>query len=154
MSRPRPIGYRILLVTGFLLLALLLLGQTMAVIDYDFTVSIGLQESEHVMGEMGVAANRGFGIGDTAVYVPLLALGLYGLLKRKPWGVLTMAGAMAITAYWPVTCMFILIYARNISDFHFTNYTAYAILLTLITVYGLWGLWYLYSRRHVLIQGE
>jgi hypothetical protein len=154
MNRPKPIGYRILIVTGFFLLAFLLLGQTMAVIDYDFTVSIGLQESKSVMGEMGVAANRGFGVGDTAVYVPLLALGLYGLLKRRPWGVFSMAGAMAITAYWPVTCMFILIYARNTEGFHFTNYSAYAILLTLITIYGLWGLWYLYSRRNVLFQGE
>jgi len=62
MNRPRRIGCRVLIAAGFLLLALLLPGQTMAVIDYDSAVSIGLQEADGAVGEMGVAANRGFGL--------------------------------------------------------------------------------------------
>lgn len=154
MRQSKPVGFWFMIITGFLLLVILLLGQTMAFIDYDFAVSIGLQEAVGVMGEMGVATNKGFGVGDTIIYIPLLLLGLVGLLSGKRWGLYAMAGAMAITAYWPVTCIFILIYAKGVPGFHFTNYVSYSIILTLFMIYGLWGLWYLYRQRDALVKIE
>ena len=154
MSGRRPAGFWIMVSVSFLLLILLLIGQTMAFIDYDFTVSIGLQEAMDVVGEMGVATNKGFGVGDTIIYIPLTLLGLFGLLKGRRWGLYSMAGSMAITAYWPVTCMFILVFAKNSPGFNFTSYLSYSILLTLVSLYGLWGLWYLYRRRDILAAPE
>ena len=120
----------------------------MAFINYEFTVSIGLQESVDVVGEMGVAVNKGFGVGDTILYIPLLFIGIVGLLIRKEWGIYAMAGALGITAYWPMVAIFILLFARGTPGFNFTQYTFYSILLTAITLYGLWGLWYLYANRN------
>ncbi len=71
-----------------LILVILLIGQMMLFINYEFTVSIGLQESVDVIGEMGVAVNKGFGVGDTIIYMPLLIIGLVGLWYRKKWGYL------------------------------------------------------------------
>ena len=144
----RPFGFWILIIAGFLLLVMLLVGQMMSFINYEFTVSIGLQESEDVVGEMGVALNKGFGVGDTIIYIPLLIFGLLGLLSGKRWGLFAMTGALAITSYWPMVCLFFLLFAKGISGFHFTEYLSYSIILLLITIYGLWGLWYLYRRSN------
>jgi hypothetical protein len=148
----RPIGFWILVIIGFFFLAMLFLGQMMSFIDYEFTVSMGLQESSEVIGKMGVAVNKGFGAGDTIIYLPLLLTGLVGLLIRKKWGVYATAAAMGITAYWPMVSLFILLFARGTPGFHFTNYKTYAILLTVFTLYGLWGLGYLYRNRHQLAE--
>ena len=152
MGKRRTVGFWIVIIVGILLLLMLILGQMMAFINYDFAVSIGLQESKDIIGEMGVAVNKGFGVGDTIIYTPLLVFGLIGLWFRKRWGVFVMASALAITAYWPMVSIFFLLYARGIPGFNFTNFVFYAIMLTLITLYGLWGLWYLYKNRKILVN--
>lgn len=154
MSNKRTIGFWVLIIVGILLLLMLILGQMMAFINYDFAVSIGLQESKDIIGEMGVAVNKGFGVGDTIIYIPLLVFGLIGLCFRKIWGVFAMASALAITAYWPMVSLFSLVYARGTPGFNFTNFVSYTIMLTSITLYGLWGLWYLYKNRKILANEQ
>jgi hypothetical protein len=131
---------------------MLLLGQMMAFIDYEFTVSLGLQESVDAVGEMGVAVNKGFGVGDTMIYTPLLVIGLVGLWLRKKWGVFAMVGALGITAYWPIVNIFLLFFAQGTPGFNFTDLTSHTILLTAFTVYGLWGLYYLYQNQESLVK--
>jgi hypothetical protein len=142
------------MIVGILLLLMLIFGQMMAFINYDFAVAIGLQEAKDIIGEIGVAVNKGFGVGDTIIYLPLLVVGLMGLYFRKMWGVFTMTGALAITAYWPMVSIFLLLYARGTPGFNFTNFTSYTIMLTSITLYGLWGLWYLYKNRKILANKQ
>ena len=79
-------------------------------------------------------------------------LGLAGLWLRKEWGLFAMAGAMAITAYWPMVCLFLLLFAEGSPGFAFSDYTAYTVLLTAFTIYGLWGLWYVYRNRKQLTE--
>jgi hypothetical protein len=150
VKKNRTIGFWIIMTTGILLLVELVIGQTMSFVDYDFAVSIGLQESKDIVGEMGVAINKGFGVGDTIIYIPILTLGLIGLWSRRMWGVFAMAGVFAITAYWPMVNLFFLLFAKSIPGFNFTNFTLYTIILTIITLYALWGLWYLYTHRNTL----
>ena len=73
MENKRSFGFWLLMLVGILILIILFVGQMMAVINYDFTVSIGLQESADVVSEMGVSVNKAFGVGDTIIYIPLLA---------------------------------------------------------------------------------
>jgi len=153
MTNKRTIGFWILMILGIFLLVILLIGQMMSFINYEFTVSIGLQESVDVVGKMGVAVNKGFGVGDTIIYIPLLLIGFLGLWLKKKWGVFAMAGALGITAYWPMVSIFILLFAKGSPDFSFTNFTSYAIILIAFTIYGIWGLWYLYKKRNVFAQG-
>jgi len=152
MSNKRTVGFWVVMIVGILLLLMLIFGQMMAFINYDFAVSIGLQESKDIIGEMGVAVNKGFGVGDTIIYIPLLVFGLTGLWFRKTWGVFVMVSALAITAYWPMVSIFLLLYARGTSGFNFTDFTLYTIMLIPITLYGLWGLWYLYKNRKILVN--
>lgn len=150
MHNNSQIGFWIIMIVGIFLLAMLVLGQTLALIDYDFTVALGLQESAAAVTEMGVAVNKGFGVGDTLIYLPLLALGLVGLWRRTAWGILALSGAFAITAYWPVVCLSLLLFARGAPGFSFNDFAAYSLLLGSIAFYGLWGLWYLYNNRKLL----
>ena len=152
MINKRTIGFWVLMIFGIFLFVILLVGQTMSFINYDFTVSIGLQESRDMIGEMGVAINKGFGVGDTIIYLPILVIGLVGLWFRKMWGVFAMASALGITAYWPMVSIFLLLFAKGSPGFNFTNFTSYGVLLTAFTLYGLWGLWYLYKNRKILAK--
>ncbi|MFC1490289.1 hypothetical protein ACFL6K_03675 [Candidatus Latescibacterota bacterium] len=152
MNKDREIGYWVLMIGGILLLAMLLSGQMMSFINYDFTVSFGLQESEDVIGESGVALNKGFGVGDTLIYTPLMIIGLIGLWRKKVWGVFAMTGSLAITAYWPMVTIFILLFSRGTPGFNFTDFTLYNIVLTSITLFGIWGVWYLYKNRKILAK--
>lgn len=74
MNNKRTAGFWVIMIVGMLLLAVLVFGQAMSFINYDFAVSMGLQESREVIGGMGVAVNKGFGVGDTIIYLPLLLL--------------------------------------------------------------------------------
>lgn len=154
MANKRPIGFWILMIIGIFICVMLLLGQMMSFINYGFTVSIGLQESEDMVGEVGVAVNKSFGVGDTIIYLPILVIGIVGLWLGKNWGLFAMTGALGITAYWPMVCMFFILFARGAPGFNFAKSTAsaYAIFLTALTIYGLWGLWYLYKNRKILVE--
>lgn len=150
MTGKRTASFWVILIVGLIWGVWLILGQTMSFINYDFTVSISMQESKDIIGEMGVAINKGFGVADTLIYLPLWLAGLVGLWRKKAWGLFLMAAAFGITAYFPVVCLFWLLFARGITDFRFTNFTTYTILLTIFTLYGLWGLWYLCKHRKEL----
>jgi hypothetical protein len=152
MKNKRTPGFWIIFGGGVFLLVNLVLGQTMSFINYDFTVAIGLQESKDLVGEMGVAINKAFGVGDTLIYIPLLLSGLIGLWQRKQWGLCVLAGALTITAYWPVVWLFILFFAKGSPGFNFTNYVSYSVILSSFMIYGLWGLCYLYKNHSLLFD--
>lgn len=152
MSNTRAIGFWIIMIIGILILVMLLIGQMMSFINYEFSVSIGLQESKNEIGEIGVAVNKGFGVGDTIIYMPLLIIGLSGLWQKKLWGVFAMTGALAITAYWPMVNIFLILFAKSSSEFSYPNFKSIAIILISLTIYGIWGLWYLYKKRKILVQ--
>jgi len=127
-----------------------ILGQTMAFINYDFTVTMELQEPAEETTEVGVAFNKGFGFGDTVVYIPLLLIGIVGMIKRKFWGLFSMSGSLAITMYWPVVCLSTLLFAKGSPGFNFTDYLSYSVLLPIIALYGFWGLLFIYKKKDEL----
>jgi hypothetical protein len=150
MKNRKSFWFWFLIGIGILLNLMYLSGQTMAIINYDFTVSTGLQESIDEITGVGVAFNKGFGLGDTVFYIPLFIAGIIGLIRGKIWGIYTMFGAMAVTVYWPIVSLSALYYAKNAPGFNFTNHSEYAVILSLIILYGLWGLWFLYRNKNKL----
>lgn len=143
-------GFWALFVLALPILLMLIFGQTMAVIYYELAVTLGLQEPVDVVGKTLVAVNRGFGLGDTLIYLPLMLFALIGLWFRKKWGIIVMAAAFGITAYWPLVCLFILYYAKGTPGNSVTAYSLYTLILTAISAYGLWRLWYIHKYRNNL----
>jgi hypothetical protein len=142
----RPPAYWVII--GFLALsiALLLLGQTMAIINYEFAVRLGLQEDVKEVGEFGVQINRAFGAGDTFVYIPLMAISLVGLLLRKRWSLITTAAVMGISAYWATTVAFMLFYLIGVPNYHLEPGPGYWLFIGAYIILGVWGVGYLIFR--------
>ena len=151
-TKKRTTGFWFLIGFGVFLNIAYVLGQTMAVINYDFAVSIDMQEPVNEITEIGVALNKGFGFGDTVFYIPLFVIGIIGLLKRTTIGLFAMLGAMTVTVYWPVVGLSTVIFAKGAPGWHFTDYTTYSIILSIIALYGFWGFLFLYKNRENLVK--
>lgn len=145
------IGFRLLIGISVFLTLFLIVGQTFSLIDYDWAVALGLQESEKEVGKVGIAFAKGFAFGDTIFYLPLLILGIIGLLKSKKWGFYFMLGSLAISVYWPIVHLYAIYIGRNVLSLQPDKYVSFPITLSLIISYGLWGMWYLYKNQKNLI---
>ena len=138
------------LIMGFLLisLVLLLIGQTIAIIDYDFAVQLGLQENINQVGAFGIQVNRAFAAADTIIYIPLIITSIVGLILKKRWSLLTTAASMGISAYWATTILFMLAFLQGTAGYHLQPGLAYWLFIFAFIVFGIWGLLYL------IFQGE
>ena len=147
----RPIAFWV--ITGFLAVSmiLLLMGQTMALIDYEFAVQLGLQEDSKDVSSYGVQVNRAFGAGDTIVYIPLIVLSIIGLILRKRWSLLTTAAVMAVSAYWATTIVFMLVFLDGTPGYYLEPGLEYWLVMAAYIVFGVWGLLYLVFRGDNLL---
>lgn len=124
-------------------LLLLLLGQTMALVNYDFVVQLGLQEGIKDVGSYGVQVNRAFGAADTLIYIPLIALSIVGLLRHKRWSLLTTAAVMGVSAYWATTIVCMLIFLAGTPGYSLQPGMEYWLFMAAFIIFGIWGLFYL-----------
>jgi len=147
MNNKRGFGFWMLISVGVLLLLFLLIGQTFSLINYEAAVAYGLQESVQEVSEVGIAFAKGFAFADTLVYIPLLLLGIVGLLKRKKWSVFFMFASCAISVYWPLVHLYAIYIGKNAIVLDPEKYISFPITLSLIIIYGLWGMWYLYKKH-------
>ena len=127
------------------------MGQTMALVNYDFAVQLGLQESIKEVGSFGVQVNRAFGAGDTIVYIPLIAISIIGLLLRKRWSLLTTAAVMGVSAYWATTILFMLIFLEGTPGYYLEPGMEYWLFMAAFITFGVWGLFYLIFRDDKLL---
>ena len=148
----RPVAFWI--ITAFLAVSmiLLLMGQTMALIDYDFAVQLGLQEGIKDVSSYGVQVNRAFGAGDTMVYIPLIAISLIGLMRGKRWSLLTTAAVMGVSAYWASTVVFMLVFLEGAPGYYLEPGIEYWLVMAAYIVFGVWGLLYLVFRGDNLLK--
>jgi len=144
----RCLAFWLIIIFMSLSVALLLLGQTMAIFNYDFAVSLGMQEDVKEISEFGVQINRAFGVSDTLIYIPVIAVSIIGLILKKKWSLFTSAAAMGITLYWTTTAAFIFLFLEGVPGYSFIPGIKYWITITLYIIFGLWGLVYL------MIHGE
>ena len=151
-STKRPIEFWIVIVFMSLSVALLLLGQTMALFNYNFAVSLGLQENIKEISEFGVQINRAFAAGDTAIYIPLIVLSIIGLCLKKRWALFTSAAVMGISAYWATTVAFAFWFLEAVPGYTFIPGIDYWIFITSYIVFGLWGICYLIYQGESLIK--
>lgn len=150
----RPLGFWPLMICGGLLTAVYILGQGVAVIDYERAVAWGFQEPANDVGITGLAFNLGFAFADMLFYVPILIVGLWGLWHRKAWGLPAMAAALGISVYWPTVCTIALVFGHGQAGFGYPDALTYLPLTFSSFVYGVWGLWYLHSRRAQLFTSS
>jgi hypothetical protein len=147
----RPIAFWIIVVFLSLSIIVMLIGQTIAVFNYDFTASLGLQESVEEVSQFGVQVNRAFGASDTIVYVPLMAVSLVGLFLKKRWSLLTTAAVAGVSAYWSVTILFIFLFLPGAPGYDYVPGLGILFFVGAYTAFGVWGLFYLLFRGDALL---
>ena len=150
--QPRPFAFWIII--GFLSISLVLLfmGQTMAIINYDFAVKIGLQEDVKEVGQFGIQMNRAFGVGDTLIYIPLIIISIIGLILKKRWSLLTTSAVMGISTYWATIIVFMLIFLVGTPDYYLDPGFDYWLFMSAFIIFGVWGLLYLIFRGEKLLE--
>ena len=151
-SGKRPLSFWIIIIFLILSMVLLLMGQTMAIFNYEFAVRIGLQEHVKEVSEFGVQINRAFGAGDTAVYIPLIAISLVGLLLKKRWSLITTAAVMGISAYWATTVAFMLLFLVGVPNYNLEPGPEYWLFICAYIIFGIWGMVYLIFRGDSIIS--
>lgn len=148
----RPIAFWILIIFMSLSVVLLVMGQTMAVFNYEFAVALGLQEDVKAISEFGVQINRAFGVGDTLIYIPLMIVSIIGLSLKKRWALYTSAAVMGISLYWATTAAFIFRFLVGVPNYRFNPGVEYWVFIASYVVFGLWGIGYLIIRGDKLIK--
>lgn len=148
----RPVAFWLITVFLAVSVALLLLGQTMSVLDYDLTVRLGLQESREQVGAHGVQVNRAFGAGDTVVYIPLMVASLAGLWLRRRWALLTTAAVAGISVYWTAVVGSMLAFLPGTPGYDYAAPLSIWLFVGAYALFGIWCLVYLLSRGDALIQ--
>ena len=132
--------------------ALMLVGQTTAVFDYELAVRLGLQESTAQVSGFGAQVNRAFGTSDTLVYISLMVASVVGLLLRKRWSLLTTAAVAGISAYWSVTVAFILLNLPGQPGYSYVPGLEIWLFIATYAVFGVLALAYLVARGEALLE--
>lgn len=133
-------------------IVLLLLGQTMSLVDYDLTVRLGLQEPSKAVGAYGVQVNRAFGAGDSVVYIPLMLASITGLWLRKRWSLLTTAAVAGISVYWTATIGAMLSFLPGTAGYEYVPPLSIWLFVGIYMLFGVWCLFYLFFRGEMLLQ--
>lgn len=147
MNNKKEIGFWVLISTAIVLILFLTAGQTLSLIDYNLAIDLGLQESEKEIGKVGIAFAKGFAFGDTVFYIPILVLGVLGLIKEKKWGTFLMLCGLGISVYWPIVHLYTIYIDTEAITLNPEKYISFPIVLILITLYGLWGIYYLHKNN-------
>jgi len=145
-------SFRFLITFSSLLLFFLIVGQSYSLIDYNYVVSIGLQESSEEVTQVGIAWLKAFATGDTLIYIPLLLAGIIGMIKKRKWGYFSMFASLAISVYWPIVNLSAIYLAKNDINLNPDKYVSFSIILPIISIYGLCGMMYLYKNRQELMK--
>jgi len=151
-SAGRSFGFWVIAVFLAASILLMLVGQTMAVFDYDLTVRLGLQEKPEEMTDFGVQVNRAFGAADTAVYVPLMLISLVGLILRKRWSLLITAAFFGASAYWTATVAFMFLFLPGVAGYSNVPGPEIWLFIGTYMVVGVAGLFYIVVRGEELLR--
>lgn len=148
----RGFGFWAIQVPGWLLVFYLVYAQAIPAFDYELGVAMGTQEPAERITEVGVAFWRGFAIGDLAIYIPLLALGLTGHRRGYRWGGTMLAAALGITVYWPVVCLGAVVAARGAEGWDLAGESGYWVVLPSVALWAAWGLYHV-AKQPSLPEG-
>ncbi len=129
-------AFWIVQVPGWLLLLYLIYAQGIPAFGYEFGVAMGTQEPVKTVTEVGTAFWYGFALGDLLTYIPILALGLVGHARGRPWGGVVLAAAAGITIYWPAVCLVTLVDARDAAGWGIDDETPFWIALPVVATWG------------------
>jgi hypothetical protein len=145
-----PLGIKIIIGFHVFSFTIWFFGQSLAVMDYDMVAGWGLQDSRALVDPVIVEVNRGFGLTDTIVMLPLFVVAAVGLLRKRFFGAVTSWLVFGMTLYWPVVFWTSQRFYAEASIRHQPTSMTAIILPGALLLIACWGSWYLCRNREVL----
>ena len=142
-----PVGIK--LIIGFFILNLIIfiLGQGGAVISYDFAAKLGLQEARETIDPVIVVVNRGIGLADVLIGVPLFICAVIGLWRLKFFGAVCSWIVLGISLYWTTVAWakqsFYIQASVKSQPF---NIGVHGV-LAFVFIFSVWASWHLFRNR-------
>lgn len=140
-------------IIGFFILNLIMfvIGQGGAVVSYDTVAEWGLQEARDTIDPVIVVINRGIGMADVIIGVPLFIIAIIGLWRQRYLGCITSWMVFGISLYWTTVAWFKQYFYIQASikcePFDIATHTV----LAFVFLFSLWGSWYLYKKRQCFV---
>ena len=149
MEKRKKVTLGIKLIIGFLILNLIMFvfGQWGAVVSYDFVAKLGLQEARETIDPVIVVINRGIGLADVLIGVPIFILAIIGLWRLRFSGAVFSWMILGISLYWPTVAWakqsFYIQASVKCEPF---NAGVHGV-LAFVLIFSLWSAWYLFKNR-------
>lgn len=149
-NKQHKISLGIKFIIGFHILNLLMfiIGQGGAVVSYDTVAGWGLQEARDTVDPFIVVINRGIGLADVIIGVPIFILAIAGLCRRKYIGFLASWMVFGISLYWTTVAWSKQYFYMQASIKCEPFDLATNLVLSFVFLFSLWGSWYLYKNRY------
>ncbi len=145
-----PVGIK--LIIGFHLLNILLwtIGQGGAIIAYDTVAQWGLQAPRDLIDPTLVEINRGIGLADMIILIPIFIIAVIGLWQRKFYGAVASWLALGMTLYWPIVFLCSqYLFGRAAIKYVSTSFST-IVILSIILIFSIWAILYLMKNRKIL----
>jgi hypothetical protein len=146
-QRKGPLGIKLIIGFHILSLILFIVGQGGAVVAYDSVAELGLQEPRDTIDPVIAVINRGIALADIIIGVPLFILAVFGLWRRRFWGVVASWMAFGINLYWPTVAWakqhFYVQAAVKCEPFSIAVHG----MLAFVFLFSVWASWYLFKNR-------
>ena len=139
------------LIIGFFILNLIMfvVGQGGAVVSYDDVAQLGLQEARETIDPVIVVVNRGIGLADVLIGIPLFVLAITGLWRLRYYGAVFSWMVLGISVYWTSVAWakqsFYLQASIKSQPFDIATHGV----LAFVFIFSLWASWYLLKNRNL-----
>ncbi len=149
MEKQKKLSLGIKLIIGFFILNLIMFvfGQGGAVVSYDYVAKLGLQEARETIDPVIVVINRGIGLADVLIGVPLFVLAIIGLWRLRFYGVVFSWMVLGISFYWTTVAWakqsFYIQASVKCEPFN----TGVHGVLALVFIFSIWASWHLFKNR-------
>lgn len=138
-----PTGFKVII--GFHLLSIVVwtIGQGGTLVAYDTVASWGLQDPRALIDPAIVEVNRGIGLADMLIMIPLFAVAVVGLWRGKKYGAIASWLVLGITFYWPVVALASQFFYRHAGITHHPMPLSTYLILGTVLLFAAWATWYL-----------
>jgi hypothetical protein len=149
MEKQIEVPFSIKLIIGFLILNLIMfvIGQGGAVVSYDYVAKLGLQEARETIDPVIVVINRGIGLADVLIGVPLFILAIIGLWRLRFFGAVFSWMVLGISFYWTTVAWakqsFYIQASIKCQPFDIGVHGV----LAFVFIFSVWASWHLFRSR-------
>ena len=149
MDKQRDLLNGIKFIIGFHILNIIIwvIGQGGAVIAYDTVAQWGLQEPKETIDPVILVINRGIGLADVIIGVPLFALAVIGLWQTRFYGAVFSWMVLGISFYWTTVAWIKQYFYLQAGVKSLPFDIGVHSMLAFVFLFSIWASWFLLKNR-------